>query len=227
MSAAPLFPSVIPLFATPFGVVPLPEASKLNAALAQQFRARAAAKPRGASGGSTARCYVSPDDLAEWGRNDPAVTLLINEMLRGVVSVLSGVSELKAEQMAGLSVQVRGWYTIVRPDGNVPAAHYPQTAWCALYCVAAPDPSTTRADSGVLRLYESRLTTMFSDATNSPMRMPFTTGHASWRPIPGSLAVFPAALTHEIALLRSAGELVLVTLRVRFVGAGQEGHASW
>jgi hypothetical protein len=41
------------------------------------------------------------------------------------------------------------------------------------------------------------------------------------------MAVFPASLTHEIALLRSTGQLVLVTVRVRFVAPGQQGVARW
>ncbi len=68
---------------------------------------------------------------------------------------------------------------------------------------------------------------MFADATNAVMRMPFTPGHYSWRPVPGHMAVFPASLTHEIALLRSPGQLVLVTVRVRFVAPGQQGMARW
>ena len=43
---------------------------------------------------------------------------------------------------------------------------------------------------------------------------------------PGQMAVFPASLTHEIALVRSPGPLVLVTVRVRFVAPGQQGVAT-
>jgi hypothetical protein len=115
----------------------------------------------------------------------------------------------------------------VAPDGRVPAAIYPLTAWCGIYCVAAPPPSAMRSDSGVLRLYESRLGTMFADATNAAMQVPFTPGHYSWQPVPGQLAVFPGSLTHEIALVRSPGHLVLVTVRVRFVAPGQQGMTRW
>jgi hypothetical protein len=84
-----------------------------------------------------------------------------------------------------------------------------------------------RQDSGVLRLYEGRLGTMFADATTSSMHTLYATGHCTWRPVPGSVAVFPAWLRHEIALLRAQGELILLTLRVRFVAPGQEGQANW
>jgi hypothetical protein len=59
------------------------------------------------------------------------------------------------------------------------------------------------------------------------MRKPYTPGHFTWRPVPGQLAVFPASLTHEIALLRSDAPLVLVTVRVRFVAPGQQGLSRW
>jgi hypothetical protein len=93
--------------------------------------------------------------------------------------------------------------------------------------VAAPKPSTTRLDSGLLRLYESRLGTMFADATNAAMRMPYMPAHYGWRPVPGQMAIFPGSVTHEIALVRSTEPLVLVTVRARFVGPGQQGMSRW
>jgi hypothetical protein len=148
-------------------------------------------------------------------------------IFRGVNSVVNVVNDLAEAQLSSFAVQARGWFTIVAPDGRVPATNYPLTAWCGIYCVAAPEASATRRDSGVLRLYESRLGTMFADATNAAMRVPYTPGHYTWRPVPGHLAVFPASLTHEIALVRSPGQLVLVTVRVRFVAPGQTGLARW
>jgi hypothetical protein len=68
---------------------------------------------------------------------------------------------------------------------------------------------------------------MFSDATNSAMQVPYATGHYAWRPVPGQMAVFPGATSHGIALIRSTGNLVLLTLRLRFVAAGQTGWGRW
>jgi hypothetical protein len=216
-------PNVVPILATPFGVVQLPDAEAQNAALGALFSARMSAE-RAAQQGDPL-CYRSPDDLVE--RPEEPVRRLTSAIFRGVNSVVSAVNNLTQAQLDTFALQARGWFTIVAPNGRVPAANYPLTAWCGIYCVAAPEPSATRADSGVLRLYESRLGTMFSDATNATMRMPFTTGHYTWRPVPGQLAVFPASLTHEIALVRSPGQLVLVTVRVRFVAPGQQGVARW
>lgn len=216
-------PLVVPILATPFGVVPLPEAAAGNAALATLFVARMRTDPRPT--GQDPHCYRSGDDLLDWP--EPAVRQAGAAIIRGVCAVVREVNELPEAQLTALAVQARGWFTVVAPNGRVPAANYPLTAWCGVYCVAAPEASATRADSGVLRLYESRLGTMFADASTATMRKPYTPGHFTWRPVPGQLAVFPAALTHEIALLRSDAPLVLVTVRVRFVAPGQQGLNRW
>jgi hypothetical protein len=219
--------SVMPIFASPFGVVPLPEAETRNPALCQLLQARAAADGRGGAPGSTPLCYLSADDLLEWGRGSPELSRTCTDMLGGVLAVVDAVNTFAPGQLPSFTAQARGSFAIVRSNGGVPATHYPQSAWCAVYCVAAPPPSEVRQDSGVLRLYEGRLGTMFADATTSSMHTLYATGHCTWRPVPGSVAVFPAWLRHEIALLRAQGELILLTLRVRFVAPGQEGQANW
>jgi hypothetical protein len=223
MSASPL--SVVPIFATPFGVVQLPEAEKLNAVVTRLFAARAAADSSGTAQTSTPLCYRSRDDLLDW--TDEPLRRVTDEILRGMWSFVAAVNDFTNAQLQSLTMQARGWFTIVRPDGCLPATSYPLTSWCAIYCVDAPEPSPDRRDSGVLRLYEGRLGTMFSDATNSQPRVPFTPGHYMWQPVPGQMAIFPASVTHEIALIRSPGQLVLVTVRVRFVAPSQEGLPRW
>ena len=219
--------SVMPIFATAFAVVPLPEAEKRNAGLCEVLRARAAADARGGAPGSTPLCYLSAEDLLEWGRGNPELSRTCTDMLGGVLAVVEAVNTFAPGKLQSFTAQARGSFAIVRSNGSVPAVHHSQSAWCAIYCAAAPPPSEVRQDSGVLRLYEGRLGTMFADATTSSMHSVFATGHCIWRPVPGSVAVFPAWLRHEIALLRAPGELILLTLRVRFVAPGQEGQANW
>jgi hypothetical protein len=223
MSATPS--AVVPIFAMPFGVVALPEAEKLNPLVAELLAARAQADGAGLAQASQPLCYVSGDDLLDWG--DEPVRKVSAEVLRAVRSVVAAVNDFTDLQWQSLTLQARGWFTIVRQNGCLAARNYPLTSWCAIYCVAAPQPAPERRDSGVLRLYESRLGTMFSDASNSVTRIPYTPGHYTWRPVPGQVAVFPASTTHEIALIRAAGQLLLMTLRVRFVAPGQEGLPRW
>jgi hypothetical protein len=222
-SAPPM--SVVPIFATPFAVVKLAEAEKLNPLVAPLFAARAATDRAGAAPSTEPYWYRSREDLLEW--SDEPLRKVIGEILRGVWSVVAAVNEFSAEQLQSLTLQARGWFTIVRRDGCLPATSYPLTSWCAMYCVEAPEAAPERRNSGVLSLYESRLGTMFTDATNSLTRLPYTPGHFTWRPTPGQMAVFPASVTHEIGLIRAPGQLVLVTVRARFVAAGQVGLSRW
>jgi len=215
-------PIVVPILATPFGVVPLPEAAALNPALCSLF---AALKAADTSPQANPLCYRSDDDLLE--RPEEPARQLAAAIIRGVYAVVENVNEFTAAQMREFKLEARGWFTIIKPDGCVPAANYPLTAWCGVYCVAAPHPTQGRADGGALRLYETRLGTMFQDASNAVMRLPYKPSHYGWRPVPGQLAVFPASLTHEIALFRAIGELVLVTVRIRFVAPGQQGLSRW
>ncbi len=219
MSSAPI---VLPLFATPFGIVTVPEAEYLNPQLVDLILQRTSRDP---VQHANFKVYRSQEDL--FNRTEPAARALTSEMCRGVCSVVETLNAFEPGQLRSFKLEARGWFTIVEQNGFLPATSYPLTAWCAMYCVAAPEPCATRQDSGVLRLYESRLGTMFQDATNSLMRVPFTPGHYAWRPVPGQLAVFPASLTHEIALVRSAGSLILVTARLRFVAPGQQGMGRW
>ncbi len=152
---------------------------------------------------------------------------LTGGMMAAVMGVARSINDFSDEQFAGLRVQARAWYTIVRSNGCVPSQNHPNAAWCAIYCVAAPSAVNARHDSGVVRLLESFRTTMFADATNSSMQVPYRPGHNTWRPQAGQLVVFPASLTHEITLLRESGELVLMSALVRFVAPGQTGVPWW
>ena len=214
MSPASL--SIVPIFATPFVVMELPEAQALNPAVAEIFARHAPAGPL---------CYQSAPDLLE--RAEGPVRQVCDEILRGVSSAVAAVNTFSSEQLKSLSMQARGWFTIVPPDGCLQATSHPLTSWCAIYCVQAPQASPQRGDSGLLRLYEWRLATMFADATNAAMQIPFTPGHYSWRPVPGHVAIFPGSLTYEVPLIRSTGSLILITVRTRFVGPGQEGLSRW
>lgn len=216
---------VVPLFATPFGVVTVPGGEALNAVLVPLFHSRATAEWRDSGAVTRPEVFRSRDDLFDWP--DAPVKALAQAMLAGIGAVVFSINSMEREQFNSLRMESRAWFTLVRPDGYEPSANHPNTAWTALYCVAAPPIAGARIDSGVLRLHETRLGTSFPDATNSDTVMPYRPGHSTWRPVPGQMAVFPGAVTHEIALLRSAGELALVTARVRYVGPAQSGLPWW
>lgn len=224
MSAESLQPSVnvVPVLAIPFGVVRLPGAEALNASLAERFEAWAAMDRRPQR---NALCHHGADDLQD--RPEPPVPELVAQMVAGAQAFVRAVHDGPNDPLRALRVETRAWYSIVRPNGHIGTTSYPLTAWCAIYCVQAPPVSEARYDSGVLRLHESRMGTSFADATNTMMRVPFTPGHYTWRPVPGEMAIFPATLQHEVATIRSNGSLIVATMRIRFVGEQQTGMSRW
>lgn len=215
-------PIITPILATPFGVISLPQAAAINAELSDLATRRIAASP---APGSNSLHLRSKDDLFEW--QEQSAVVLRTAVLQGVYSIVGAINDMSEPQLRALSLEARAWLNILHTEGSVPATTYPLSAWCAIYCVAAPPASDTRSDSGVLRFYESRLGTMFQDASNASLRFPFKAAHYSWRPVPGEMAVFPASLLHEIALLRVPGQLIWATARIRFVAAGQQGIGRW
>jgi hypothetical protein len=215
--------TVMPILATPLGVATIPDAAEFNGALCDLFTQRAAAGS-GAGRADPLR-FCGSDDLMEWP--EVPVRRLASAMAGAIYQFVGSVSEIAEPQLRACKLETRAWFTLIRPNGRVPAANYPLTTWCAIYCVAAPAAVDERADSGIVRLYESRLSTSFQDASNAVMRIPYSQAHYSWRPAAGQLVIFPASLTHEVAPLRAARELVLVTARFRFVGSGQQGFSRW
>jgi hypothetical protein len=218
-------PQIVPLFATHFGVLPLANAADLNPALATLFAARATEAGRDAGGKHAANTFVSRDDLTQWP--EEPVREALRGILAGVRAMARAVSELDESQFAALRTDARAWFTIVHPEGSVPARGYANSSWFALYCVCSPEPSRARLDSGVLRIHELRPGPMFQDAADSALRVPYRRGHYTWRPVPGQMALFRAALTHEIALVRSGGPLVLISTRVRLLASDRSWMPSW
>lgn len=221
---AALQPQVMPIFATPLGIAEVPGAEALNPTVAALLNERATPQ-RADPAHHQAFTYLSRDDLLDW--TDEPVRKLTGGIVQAVLGVARSINDFTDQQFEGLQVQARAWYTIVRANGCIPSLNHPNAAWCAVYCVAAPPLPSVRHDSGVLRLLESFRTTMFADATNSSLQVPYRPGHNTWRPQAGHVVVFPASLTHEITLLRDRGELVLISALVRFVAPGQTGVPWW
>jgi len=217
--------TLMPIFATPFAEIALPVESTLNDALAALLAARATEERRDLARQRDPLCYVSREDLFDWP--DEAVAALRSELLAGLCPAVLATTSHTEAAFDQLGLQARARFAIIRADGCLPAESLALASWCAIYCVAAPPAPSGRVYSGVLRLYESRLSGMFADATTWSLRPPFAGGHHLWQPRPGSMALFPAHLPHEIALNRSGGDLVLIRVRVRFANPGQQEAPPW
>jgi hypothetical protein len=217
--------TLLPIFATPFAQVALPVAAGLNESLAALLASRATEERRDPERRRDPLCYVSREDLFEW--RDAPVAAMRDELLAGLCPCVHATTLHSEAEFDRLGIQARARFVIIRPDGCLPAQSMALASWGAIYCVKAPSAPAGRADSGALRLYETRLGGMFADATTWRMRHPFAGGHHLWHPRPGSMAAFPAHLPHEIALNRSDGDLVLLIVRARFANPGQQEAPPW
>jgi hypothetical protein len=218
-------PTIVPIFATPFAVVSISEATQLNGALKPLLMSRATDDHRDPAMPADRLCLHGREDLFEW-QTEP-VEDLKRALLAGLCTAVMEASGCSEAEFDALSVQARARLTIVRPDGCVAASSAPMASWYALYCVAAPATPPARSDSGALRLYAVRDGTMFIDASNWRMPGAFSHFHHNWRLVPGKMVVFPASILHEIAINRTTEDLVLVRIRARFSHAGQLALPPW
>jgi hypothetical protein len=217
--------NLVPILATPFATVTVPQAAELHPLLVPFFRERATPERADPAFRPDPLCFRSREDLFEW-RDAPAMALQ-QALLAGVCAAVMDANAYPPGEFGKLGIHARARFAIVRPDGAIAAASAPLASWCALYCVAAPAPAAARADSAAVRLYAVRGGMTFIDAANWRMRPPFGANHHIWLPVPGQMAVFPASMLHEIALNRGDADLVLVMLRARFAHPGQPALPPW
>ena len=226
-------PTIVPVHATPLGVIPLAEAAKWNVAVAEIVTRRAAAQIPGERPGTDPLVRPGTDPLVRLGTDDamtwkePPVQAMMSEILRGIAWMARSVNSFAPGQFESLTLQARAAYVIVSQDGALGARNHPMSAWTGIYCIEAPEPAAERSDSGRLRIYETRMYAMFADATTDTMVLPFRPGHHGYQLAPGMLAIFPGGVMYEIAPVRGAGRLLALTVQARFVAPGQKGVSGW
>jgi hypothetical protein len=218
-------PTIVPIHATPLGVVPLPEAAKWNAAAAEIITRRDVAEFARTNPGADPLVRLGTDDAMAW--SDEPVRAMMAEILRGIAWMARSVNRFAPGEFESLALQARAAYLIVNRNGGLGARNHPMSAWTGIYCVEAPEPAADRSDSGRLRLYETRMYAMFADATTDTMALPFRPGHYGCQLTPGMLAIFPGGAMYEIAPVRGAGRLLALTVQARFVAPGQKGVSGW
>ena len=218
-------PTIVPIHATPLGVIPLPEAAKWNGAAAEVITQRAAAEATRASPGAGPLVRIGTDDALAWG--EAPIRAMLAEILRGIAWMARSVNRFTAGEFESLVLQARATYLIVNRDGALGARNHPMSAWTGIYCIEAPEAAAERTDSGRLRLYETRMYAMFADATTDTMALPYRPGHHGYQLAAGELAVFPGGAMYEIAPVRGSGRLLALTVQARFVAPGQKGGTGW
>jgi len=199
----------VPLFAVPFSAVNTGADREFNARLASHCEAQC---PPGRTQVRGHDDFLDSPDAGEIRRR----------ILGHAAGVVAGLCGIGADEFGQLRLQARGWCSVVRRNGHVPAQHFPGAAWLAVYCAQAGEPDADARGAGVLRLHERRLGSIYRDASTRELAPPYRYGNHTWTPLPGWMALFPAYLPHEISVVRSDAPLILVFALLRFADPGQE-----
>ena len=209
--------STVPLFATPFAAVDTGADRHFNERLVSLCESQRTAPKLPGDPTRDPLHFRGRDDLLD---SSDATAVELKRLILGQAStVVFGLNSIGSAEFAKLHIQARGWCSIVQPNGHVPAQHFPDASWLAVYCVQAGESDAVFKSAGVLRLYERRLASIYRDASTCELRAPYRYGNHIWSPAPGWMALFPAHVPHEVSMVRSVASLILVFAMIRFVDA--------
>jgi hypothetical protein len=207
----------VPLFATPFATVNTGADRDFNSRLASLCESQRSASGNPGNPSGEPLHFRSRIDLLDSG--DVTAGELKRLILGQASAVVASLSSIDAAEFAKLQIQARGWWSIVQPNGHVPAQHFSSASWLAVYCVQAGESDAGLKSAGLLRLYERRLGSIYRDASTSGLKPAYRYGNHTWSPVPGWMALFPAHVPHEVSVVRSVTSLILVFAMIRFMDA--------
>jgi hypothetical protein len=207
----------VPLFSIPFTAVNTGADKHFNARLASLCESQRSAPGPPDNSSRDPLHFHSRDDFLE---SADATAVELRRLILGQAStVVAGLNSIGAAEFGKLLIQARGWSSIVQRNGHVPAQHFPGASWLAVYCAQAGESDAGFKSAGVLRLYERRLDSIYRDASTWELKSPYRYGNHTWSPVPGSMALFPAHVPHEVSVVRSVTPLILVFAMIRFMDA--------
>ena len=143
---------VMALFATPFAAVDTGASPAFNARLAGLCESRRQAAESLRDPSPSALHYRGGEDFLD--SDDATVDELRRLICARAAALVAGWSSLDPAQFSKLQLHARGWCSIVQPDGHIPAQHFADASWLAVYCVQASAPTPGISGAGLLRLYE-------------------------------------------------------------------------
>ena len=143
-------PALLPIFATPFASVSLPQVRDLHPALVQLIAGRSTPANRDPLYHQDPLCYRSREDLFEW---QDAAARTRQQMLAGICRIVMAANLYSRGGVRALTLQAQARFAIVSPTAALP----PRICPCFLVrhlLRAAPAAVPPRPDSAALRLYE-------------------------------------------------------------------------
>jgi len=207
---------IVPIFATPFASVDT-GAGQLNDRLARLCESQRHETESQSDRSRNPFYFRGPVNLLD-AADGPAGEL--REVILGnALHLVQNVNSFTSSELGNLRIDARAWCSILQPNGHIPAQHFSGASWVAVYCVQSGEPDAGTGDGGILRIHETRLSSIYRDASTWSMRTPYRYGHYSWTPKPGWMAFFPAHIQHEVSVVRSSKPLILVFALIRVLDA--------
>jgi uncharacterized protein (TIGR02466 family) len=202
--------TITPSFPTLIGRFQQADCTAVNAQLAAEIRARAAAEPSiqvANAGGwhSKPTLFDAPS---------PAMQTLRGWVAEAVNAMVSTTMELP--EVHGRSAKLTGrfrltaWGNIIR-RGNYHRQHnHPGSAWSGVYYVESGGPSTGIA--GTLELHDPRPFTEMTDVPGQPYGQ-----RVLIRPTPGLMVLFPGFLYHFVHPFDGDGERISIAFNAQWL----------
>ncbi|WP_292999833.1 putative 2OG-Fe(II) oxygenase [Nevskia sp.] len=206
-------------FAVPFGFSEMPDAPSLNAELRTLFLAREAAGSTYANAQPTMKInpslFESRFDLFRWP--DPCIRRLREFCWSQLHEMIGHTTALDAAAMQALVGHADAWFHITRRGGWFAQHNHPMASWSGVYCVDAGRDDGSRRDSGLLSFTSPTVAaSMYVDAANKALRIPFSHDSREFRLQPGQLVLFPSWLVHQVTPFAGDGERITVAFNAWF-----------
>ena len=193
-------PTVVPLFAVPFGELRLESCEALNRELETLFLARENDAHRNPtpSHAPQAETFESRFNLFRWP--EACVQELRRFMLDAIGRMVALTTAVSAQELGQLKLHNHTWFHISRYAGSFVAHNHPMASWSAVYCVRAGESLPAQPQSGVLRFHDTRAgANVYLDPANASLHRTYALRPLELRLAAGQLVIFPSYVFHDVA----------------------------
>lgn len=205
-------PQIKTAFAVPLVDAQMPDSAAFNEVLRKKLlHWELNEPPRTSVPTPVPKHAVYESDFSLFYREDPDIQRLAQFCLSHVGYAIHTLNGYTSKDMQDLRIYHHSWYHVTRHGGYTAAHNHPMASWSGVYCVAPGENPPDKPDSGLLRLYDGRSNpSVYLDAGNAHMRLPFSYGFLTYQFVPGQLVLFPSWLLHEVAPFWGKDERITV-----------------
>jgi len=206
-------------FVIPIALASHPDAATLNPELRKLFLDKEAQGARYANPRATMKIggglFESRFDLFNWP--DAPIRRLRDFCWENLYSLIFQLSQYDQAALRKMQGHSDAWFHITRRGGGFGMHNHPMASWSGVYCVDDGASDSDRPDSGLLSFPNPfALASMFVDAGNGKLKMPYNASTREYRLVPGQLVLFPSWLMHQVTTFHGEGTRITVAFNAWF-----------